>query len=412
MHILLFYDDLKNANGWSDHSDIILKSTSIENHLNWCNIQFKKELINSQSISSSNLNLYVIEIYNAKKIEGAFSNIPQSTWNFIRKNNIKILIYFITESFDIDGDNRWFYRMHKCFEKYQLKEIKKYFIYNNLNIKEHYSKFCCTNRDLTDKFSKIFGYDFFQLEYYNILNEKNYPDKTVMSTLPKKNFLSLNAKMRPERMLLSSELQRLNLLDNVYYSFIGSDGIFFDDINADDAFNKLKPYKEKIPYNSWEYLETYKDNWKPCYIDADEKSLDIFKYSKEWYTNSFFSIVTETGMGFSLRLTEKTYKPIAHGHPFIVIGTNGVLRYLKSIGYQTFPEIFDESYDLEKDPIKRFFMIIDEIYKFCKLPYKEKISKLEKVKPKLENNTQLFYEVMPYKLHQQYKKMFEEMYYD
>jgi hypothetical protein len=48
-------------------------------------------------------------------------------------------------------------------------------------------------------------------------------------------------------------------------------------------------------------------------------------------------------------LTEKTFKPIAMGMPFIIVGTQGSLQYLRSYGFQTFGDLWDESYDNEPD---------------------------------------------------------------
>jgi hypothetical protein len=44
-------------------------------------------------------------------------------------------------------------------------------------------------------------------------------------------------------------------------------------------------------------------------------------------------------------LTEKTYKPIFFGQPFIIVGPVGTLRHLRKQGYRTFYDIWDESYD-------------------------------------------------------------------
>jgi hypothetical protein len=39
--------------------------------------------------------------------------------------------------------------------------------------------------------------------------------------------------------------------------------------------------------------------------------------------------------------------------PFIIVGTHGSLKYLRSYGFQTFGDFWDESYDDEVDDIKR-----------------------------------------------------------
>jgi len=69
---------------------------------------------------------------------------------------------------------------------------------------------------------------------------------------------------------------------------------------------------------------------------------------------SLLYLVTETvATGRRHHLTEKTFKPIAMGMPFIIVGTQGSLRYLRSYGFRTFGDLWDESYDDEPDDAKR-----------------------------------------------------------
>lgn len=64
--------------------------------------------------------------------------------------------------------------------------------------------------------------------------------------------------------------------------------------------------------------------------------------------------VTETVYtGRRLQLTEKSFKPIALGMPFILSATAGSLAYLRGYGFQTFGDFWDESYDLETDDLVR-----------------------------------------------------------
>jgi hypothetical protein len=60
-----------------------------------------------------------------------------------------------------------------------------------------------------------------------------------------------------------------------------------------------------------------------------------------------------------LHLTEKTLRPIACAQPFILAGTHGSLEYLRSYGFKTFRNIWDERYDLIEDPYKRLVAIAD-----------------------------------------------------
>ena len=78
--------------------------------------------------------------------------------------------------------------------------------------------------------------------------------------------------------------------------------------------------------------------------------LDLFEQSAE----SLLYLVTETvATGRRHHLTEKTFKPIALGMPFVIVGTQGSLQYLRSYGFRTFGDLWDESYDDEPDDAKR-----------------------------------------------------------
>jgi hypothetical protein len=88
--------------------------------------------------------------------------------------------------------------------------------------------------------------------------------------------------------------------------------------------------------------------------------LDLFDQSAE----SLLYLVTETvATGRRHHLTEKTFKPIALGMPFVIVGTQGSLKYLRSYGFKTFGDLWDESYDDEPDDSRR----IEKIAQVLKL---------------------------------------------
>jgi hypothetical protein len=51
----------------------------------------------------------------------------------------------------------------------------------------------------------------------------------------------------------------------------------------------------------------------------------------------------------------------------MVIGSKGTLKYLKNIGYNTFPEIFDESYDDMFDLNDRVDSVANELHRIIDL---------------------------------------------
>ena len=70
--------------------------------------------------------------------------------------------------------------------------------------------------------------------------------------------------------------------------------------------------------------------------------------------DSLVYVPTETVyFGQRLHITEKTFKAIALEMPFVLVAPAHSLEYMRSYGFKTFADIFDESYDEETDDIKR-----------------------------------------------------------
>ena len=78
----------------------------------------------------------------------------------------------------------------------------------------------------------------------------------------------------------------------------------------------------------------------------------------EDYESTDIEVVLETLFDDSrLHLTEKSLRPISCAQPFILAGTHGSLEYLRSYGFKTFNDVWDESYDLVEDPAERLIQI-------------------------------------------------------
>jgi hypothetical protein len=91
-------------------------------------------------------------------------------------------------------------------------------------------------------------------------------------------------------------------------------------------------------------------------------------YNPDDFVKSEISVVLETVFDDScVHLTEKTLRPIACGHPFILAAGPGALEYIRSYGFKTFAPWIDESYDLETDSLKRLEKIINAMVKIQNL---------------------------------------------
>ncbi len=90
------------------------------------------------------------------------------------------------------------------------------------------------------------------------------------------------------------------------------------------------------------------------------------------YNHSKFSLVSETNdTANEIFVTEKIWKPIIAQQPFVVHGNHLYLQKLKEIGFKTFSQYFDESYDLELDPDKRISKIVNLCENLQKINWKD-----------------------------------------
>jgi hypothetical protein len=106
--------------------------------------------------------------------------------------------------------------------------------------------------------------------------------------------------------------------------------------------------------------------WQPTHVLEDYFPINntCSHYSADFdiadYNNTNIEVVLETLFDDSrLHLTEKSLRPIACAQPFILAGTHGSLEYLRSYGFKTFGDIWNEHYDQVKDPKERLLCIAD-----------------------------------------------------
>lgn len=124
-----------------------------------------------------------------------------------------------------------------------------------------------------------------------------------------------------------------------------------------------KPHRNMIlslaePYLN-DSLYSYVDKNIFLTDDIDPMS-DMFQrhINTSWYNSTCFSLVAETDISQSTFLSEKTFKPIAFKHPFIVWGGPFTLKYLHDNKFETFDHYIDESYDTVSNNTQRLTKII------------------------------------------------------
>jgi hypothetical protein len=133
----------------------------------------------------------------------------------------------------------------------------------------------------------------------------------------------------------------------------------------------------------------------PRLFDGEDQQ----EMSSCWLTNfkeaqdSLLYVPTETVyFGQRLHITEKTFKAIALEMPFVLIAPAHSLEYMRSYGFQTFGDVFDESYDLETDDIKRIEKVTALLKELDSLSVKERQQIHRACLPAVEHNYNHFYQ--------------------
>lgn len=87
------------------------------------------------------------------------------------------------------------------------------------------------------------------------------------------------------------------------------------------------------------------------------------------YHSIALDLVNETVYNYPYPcVTEKTLRPIACKRMFMIVGPPGMLALLQSLGFQTFGDVIDESYDAIQDPNDRFVAVMAAFEEFCRRP--------------------------------------------
>jgi hypothetical protein len=129
--------------------------------------------------------------------------------------------------------------------------------------------------------------------------------------------------------------------------------------------------------------------------------------------DSLFHIIGETDRNKNF-ITEKTYKTILIGKPFIVVGAKNSNLNLKKYGFKLYDELFDYSFDKEDNLEKRINGIIKNI---INLKNKDYDNLLLTIKDKIEFNKKQYFKILEkddyipktfLKLYSKYENYFEE----
>jgi hypothetical protein len=300
------------------------------------------------------------------------------------------------EDLELNANRKDINTLHKLALKYNIPENRIIFINGDMNLEENYKIWFTNSKyknpinvlgypyffyeqqtDVMDDFSKkkpsnliferadYFGAGYIDKEYERIKplgpSFFRYKPYSLRNNLPSKRFISLNGMRKFNRSFLIREYTKRNLKQYGYISDLSRE------ISVDGRGKN---------YMSYPSIDKLKPFYNDVYFDVISEGL-IDEYNVNIYN--------------FLHITEKTWRPIYQGVPFILCGNHGSLKQLRHWGFETFPEIFDESYDNIVDWTLKCEFIIKEIERVCNMSDEEILKLFTSVSDKIVHNQEHFF---------------------
>ena len=326
--------------------------------------ELKKRLSESnfefvQSTEYTQQGLYVIEVskipklWCAKTFSKSFNlllNIPSRVIKAAKSKKIRILILSIVEgdnftSTSFDG----FCHLHNTVRLLGLPKYSVLIVSGNLNAKQQYLDWCTVNsKEPYIEFQEGIEWD------------GKASNNSISMTRPvviKDHCLPFNSLNRAHR---NHRTEHLYYLAEHKLTGLVSGGAWFATHDIDP------PIYQTVEYN---YYKTVLTTNYPKTIDVEDlvNQVPNLINNLEIYENSQLSVVTESHFDQTdgLFITEKTFRPLLVGHPFMILGQKGTLKKLRSWGFRTDFDGIDQSYDLIEDDRERFLKFHQVLRNWC-----------------------------------------------
>ena len=291
-----------------------------------------------------------------------FGLFPIPVQQQLRSGNLKVLFYYH------EGDNP--YRIKEALDKqcrlHQLPIDCYQFISGN------------TTAD------NIPGFVYFpdhELLYWH-RNQCIIPGPINLNTRSKE-FTALSRTHKWWRATVMTDMVRNEILLNSYWSYCTDIALeelsVGNPIEVDSLLIKsdIDNFLKGAPYT--------------CDSHTSDQHNDHSLVETDHYTDTYCNIVLEThydadqsGGAF---LTEKTFKPIKYGQPFVIVGAPGSLSVLRKLGYRTFDHAIDNSYDTIQNNTQRWQKTLQTIQQ---IQQQDMHSWFQRCVDDIKHNQQLF----------------------
>ena len=252
----------------------------------------------------------------------------------------------------------------------------------------------CGQFNTSNKFYHI------NVDYFHHFNELVDSKVNINLDQCRYNFSYMGHNHRMHRKLFSKYLIEKNLYQENLVSFTNGK-IAGEKNNLKKSFESNNEF---ITFPLWT-----KDDWNysPQMIDLYER-VELFDHKNKdiednlpdnnptqpFLQKACVHFVCETLFDYTYpNPNEKLMQAITAKRPFIVIGPARTLTHLKCLGFKTFEDIFDESYDQIRDPNKRINRLMSMVLEISKKP----LTELKEMVKKVEYNLNYNYDMLFFK---------------
>jgi hypothetical protein len=312
--------------------------------------ELKKRLSESnfeftQSTEYPQQGLYIIEVskipelWCAKTFLKSFNlllNIPSRVIKAAKSKKIRILIISVVEGDNFSYDTfDGFQHLQSTVQLLGLPKHSVLIISGNLNASQQYAEWCKQHsKEEYIEFQEGIEWD----------GKMSHPPR--ISVEIKDHCLPFNSLNRAHR---NHRTEHLYFLAENKLRGLVSGGAWFTTHIIDP------PIYQTVEYNHYKSVLT--SNY-PKTVDVPDlvNQVPNLINNLEIYENSQLTVVTESHFDQTggLFITEKTFRPLLVGHPFMILGQKDTLKKLRSWGFQTDFDGIDQSYDDVADDGERF----------------------------------------------------------
>ena len=297
-------------------------------------------------------NIIVLETHEHYK--GTYRNLKTeflgtSLVDLLKNNNVKILFGSIADPTSrIDK-----IKLQNQIELFNLTD-KVYYADSVINHIDDKNTFCYHHflEEPGVHYKTHGNYNFFETK-----NDLGYKSKDIneneLDGFRNKKFLSFNRTVDKDNRLSLYHTFLQNNFSDSYFSFLNFSSTYPSDMAGIPFFTKTP----KLSYD--EYISKL-----PIELDTKNTNINLKNFrtsntfKKDLFLNSCINIVTETSFASnSIFISEKIIKPIISYQPFLVLGPYHYLKELKRLGYKTFSDFWDESYDEIENGAERYFAL-------------------------------------------------------